>query len=91
MNLPTETPPRNGNQARLRAWFACLSANAADIRRAFAFSCVAWDTWPEKWDAINAYKAKHGLPWTDEAMERNLSAWDKRVRNTTSLRGRVYP
>jgi hypothetical protein len=91
VNLPGETPPKDGNQVRLRVWFARLSADAADIRRAFAFACAAWDAWPERWQALDAYKVKHGLPWTDDAMERTLSAWDKRVRRTLNSRRRFYP
>ena len=89
MNLPTETPPKDGNQARLRAWFAILTADAADIRRAFAFSIVAWEAWPDRWQALDAYRAKHGLSWTDDAMERTLSAWEKRVRRTLNSCRRV--
>lgn len=89
MNLPTEAPPKDGNQARLRAWFAILTADAADIRRAFAFSIVAWDAWPDRWQALEAYRAKHGLSWTDDAMERTLSAWEKRVRRTLNSCRRV--
>lgn len=89
MNLPTETPPKDCNQARLRAWFATLTANAADIRRAFAFSIVAWEAWPDRWQALDAYRAKHGLSWTDDAMERTLSAWEKRVRRTLNSCRRV--
>ena len=89
MNLPTEAPPKDGNQARLRAWFAILTADAADIRRAFAFSIVAWDAWPDRWQALDAYRAKHGLSWTDGAMERTLSAWEKRVRRTLNSCRRV--
>ena len=89
MNLPEETPPKDGNQARLRAWFATLTADAADIRRAFAFSIVAWETWPDRWQALDAYRAKHGLSWTDGAMERTLSAWEKRVRRTLNSCRRV--
>jgi hypothetical protein len=90
VTIPGETPPKDGNQARLRSRFACLSADAADVRRAFAFACVAWDAWPERWQALEAYKVKHGLPWTDDAMERTLSAWDKRVRHTLNSRRRFY-
>lgn len=89
MNLPEETPPKDGNQARLRAWFAILTADAGDIRRAFVFSIVAWDAWPDRWQALDAYRAKHGLSWTDDAMERTLSAWEKRVRRTLNSCRRV--
>lgn len=89
MKLPEETPPKDGKQARLRAWFATLTADAADIRRAFAFSIVAWEAWPDRWQALDAYRAKHGLSWTDDAMERTLSAWEKRVRRTLNSRRRV--
>ena len=89
MNLPEETPPKDGNQARLRAWFATLTDNAADIRRAFAFSIIAWEAWPDRWQALDAYRAKHGLSWTDDAMERTLSAWEKRVRRTLNSCRRV--
>ena len=91
MNLPEETPLKDGNQARLRAWFATLTANSADIRRAFAFSILAWEAWPDRWQALDAYRVKHGLPWTDDAMERTLSAWEKRVRRTLNSRRRFYP
>ena len=89
MILPEETPPKDGNQARLRAWFATLTADAADTRRAFAFSIVAWEAWPDRWQALDAYRAKHGLSWTDDAMERTLSAWEKRVRRTLNSCRRV--
>lgn len=90
MNLPEETPPKDGNQARLRAWFAILTADAADIRRAYAFSIVAWDTWPERWEAILDFKAKHDLPWTDHEMQENLSYWANRVPQLMNRRRRVY-
>lgn len=89
MNLPMETPPKNGNQARLRAWFATLTANRADIHRALAFSIVAWEAWPDRWQALDAYRTKHGLSWSDTAMERALSVWEKRVGRTSSSCGRV--
>lgn len=79
MSSPDADGPRNPWQALVR-WM--LERACVPLPACLACRCIgiAWDTWPERWDAAVAYRSRHGIALSDERMQVALSRACGKVR-----------
>ena len=79
MSSPDAEGLRDLRQANMRRNLE-TARGPLTLGRAFRCICIAWDSWPERWDAALAYRARHGLALSEERMQDELASAGRKVR-----------
>lgn len=79
MSSPDAEGLRDLRQAVVR-WLLRVAGFLMPLDCALRCICIAWDSWPERWDAALAYRARHGLALSEERMQDELASAGRKVR-----------